>query len=863
MTPSRCRLCRDCSRYKSLQSKARSKQGQKSCNQGSEQFKFEENIKRGNPESERTEKVIVWTDQYPKLALCNIAQKFDMCSHKCRYLLPDALKTRVVHCFKQELRDGCLLKPTCSGQNSQESVDSALANHCKSGTSTFQSQCVTENQRHLKKCTESNISFTHHFAKGWTNDATADFPTSLLRKGDTGEHRTSMWERAVERPEPGCDLIDAEFHTDKRMKLGEHIKEGCHAAWMPGGRQPGLDHSFGSFSTYRATVEEACVNKEPCGRIGRPREMNAAQMPSELSSESDEVDVDDPGSFTCQRVIVFCNNKSYCARTNMPWPFSDNSHTITAHASSTASPMEPVQPSAGYSNSPVNQDQSSSGWPKDVLSGAAATTKISPQNVDKQEKNGECVATKSNGEKGLHMSSIIRNTEFTACFMDAEESLVAPPSVSSISVNEQETDSSRSTSSPSALGLSDWEVVAGFYPMSSMLTPGGLNSLPVTLSSDPLALFQFGKVTGHSSSTSPTSSSLDSFIKAVETPLFHCEETKMTFYSSSPRPSPKTSTPDSFPSSESSLLLPQDKRSSDKVFFVETSPLNHDRLVAALPYSTNEQCEETNSSMFTLPPLLSPVTTPQRHQFISFLSQSLYSSDKTAVGKEEEAINKHTNKLKILPGYDTPQISNGLHQSCEDSPDHIQCEKSGQVEESEGASSKSTSPLSLSSVGDERNIMEEDREDESQLGNICSEQVPLAPNIKSSCTSGVVTRPCPSPGSDEEQQCSASDEESSPSETEDSESDQTKAEAADSSQSCLLDEITAYEQDILLLDVVQDDPELFENLPKGSLIKLGPTRVIDTSARNSAASPGIKQRQGFTFAVIYFQSQMNQFGTHH
>ena len=38
----------------------------------------------------------------------------------------------------------------------------------------------------------------------------------------------------------------------------------------------------------------------------------------------------------------------------------------------------------------------------------------------------------------------------------------------------------------------------------------------------------------------------------------------------------------------------------------------------------------------------------------------------------------------------------------------------------------------------------------------------------------------------------------------------------------LLDEITAYEHDILLVDVVQDDPDLFDNLPKQKMLRLGP-----------------------------------------
>lgn len=42
-----------------------------------------------------------------------------------------------------------------------------------------------------------------------------------------------------------------------------------------------------------------------------------------------------------------------------------------------------------------------------------------------------------------------------------------------------------------------------------------------------------------------------------------------------------------------------------------------------------------------------------------------------------------------------------------------------------------------------------------------------------------------------------------------------------------LDEVTAYKQDILLVDVTQDDAELFQNLPQTSLLKLGPVRVSE------------------------------------
>ncbi|XP_054620782.1 protein TOPAZ1 isoform X2 [Dunckerocampus dactyliophorus] len=59
---------------------------------------------------------------------------------------------------------------------------------------------------------------------------------------------------------------------------------------------------------------------------------------------------------------------------------------------------------------------------------------------------------------------------------------------------------------------------------------------------------------------------------------------------------------------------------------------------------------------------------------------------------------------------------------------------------------------------------------------------------------------------------------------------------------CLLDEFTAYQHDILLVDVNQDDTELFENIPQGSPLKLGPARVQINLAAAYGAAQTMKQR---------------------
>nr|XP_057903560.1 protein TOPAZ1 isoform X2 [Doryrhamphus excisus] len=59
---------------------------------------------------------------------------------------------------------------------------------------------------------------------------------------------------------------------------------------------------------------------------------------------------------------------------------------------------------------------------------------------------------------------------------------------------------------------------------------------------------------------------------------------------------------------------------------------------------------------------------------------------------------------------------------------------------------------------------------------------------------------------------------------------------------CVLDELTAYQQDILLVNVCQDDTELFENLPDESLLKLGPARVQVNPMTTYGVPQTVKQR---------------------
>ncbi|XP_039978230.1 protein TOPAZ1 isoform X3 [Xiphias gladius] len=754
---------------------------------------------------------------------------------------------------------------------------------------------------------------------------------TLGKRTNKRECKTSMWDRDV-KEDPG---LGVEIYRDKRIKLEDSVKDGnllstpdlesiiCNdtaktcfidnektCSEMSNDSQSCLELKFGGCSTYRSPVKENCVHKKPCGQMGKPRKTDAAQMSSELFCQRNEVDTDELESFTCQRVRVYCRKINFtCARTYMSWPFSNIDRTLTAHAGTIAGPAELIHPSArNNSDSPKNQNQSGPlssrtdymlpNAPTDPSSDT--THQVCHQNEEKQEEDGEHIIAKRNGKRHANMSSYSsnsKNMEFAPNLTEAEETLASlvsdkatlstlsqqgrelgtdTVSASSTPVNGQETDSSMSTPSPLALGLSDWETATTLSPMSSLFTHGGLNSLSATPSSLPPSSLLLEKVKGlelaeaHSASTSSTSSSPKHNIQAVEKPFFYCEETQMTLCCSSPRPSSVPShNSDFFHSCESSLLLPQDEQGSDKGTLSDMSPpqlepyYNTNLCNRNLPVAL-EQCVVTNSNDFTLPPLLSPVTSPQGHLFSSFLPQSQCCSDEE---EEEEEIQKDPSKQNMLSGHHMPQIGNGNRQNCEEYLVHHQHEGHSN-QELEGVSSIRKTPTSHIIVGNVKDGIKEeshdktDYKDDVEQCNRSSEQFPSAPKIRANLTSGALTERCSSPGYDQGQPCSSRDEGSTPSEIAGSERDKTEAEAAGDAQPCILNEFTAYEQDILLVDVIQDDPELFENLPEESLLKLGPTRVSEAlktrltgavktlSPRIDAASLEFEQRS--TPVVVNF-----------
>ncbi|KAM3596517.1 uncharacterized protein V6R79_015969 [Siganus canaliculatus] len=680
--------------------------------------------KQENSISPASQKIIVWINKYPKVTLCDVAQQCHAFSPDCGYIVPNFLKTKVVHCFKRNMRAGSWFRPCCLGHDDDNNKNPKGVLD-KNGAFSLQPQkSLTKTRKHLKEHTQT--------CNGTYEDAAASSAPHIPGKcAKIGAHRASMGNRGVwERPEPGADLTDAWIYKNKRVRLASSTQ-----------------------TDFRDRFSHDSHNKLSSA--------NKKESPSMI----DGVDVfeagsEDPESFTCQRVRVYSRkNDCCCARTYMTWPFSNTERTRTQ------------QNEDFSSNQPLDSTF------QKVLIGPFLGTSF--QVSERNDENGENVLAARN-EKGRN--SMSSDNDLTPQLRAGREPAASPrsdsASFSSLSQNATDTtfassllvsglqnDSSMSTMSPSALGLSDWETADTFSSMSSPLTHSGLSGL----SAPPSSLLQDKGL------ESADASSSRSVRKASETP--------MTSRISSSPITPHSS--DSFQSCESFFLLPQDVNEVEGEHpprlrpYYSISPTDHSLLQDGLLVDHRTE---------RFPPILSPISSPKAHSGASTSSPSSSRSDDE---DEKEEINYSSDHEMATESVDFPQhgavgltapIPLRIPQSCSSKEDDSDEDKSQNETDCEG-----------------------------HLDDSESEEAVSETEVK-----GLTERDS---SSDED------DEGSSPAESVDSQLGQTEEEAA----SGILDEIVAFEQDILLIDVTQDDPELFTNLPQQDLLKLGPTRPTAAS----------------------------------
>ncbi|XP_030597258.1 uncharacterized protein topaz1 [Archocentrus centrarchus] len=803
---SHCGLCGEC-KYTSPQRKVLGKQGPKRDSPGSEPPAAKSEIEKENAITQTSKKIIEWINQYPRVMLCDVAKKCEACSHNCGYVLPDFLKNEVVHCFQQEMRASFRFWPTCLGHDKSENEKKAVVKNSKCSQSVQHEQSLTH-QNHLEEAPHSQTVSCHamcRFHPSWTDEDSATCSASFLldEHTNTGECGTGMCDRDAEEDlGPGSDPISTETCREKGMKLGDSTE--CS-------------------STLESAPKHNCTAS--CGQKGDPTKTDGSHMPSDLICHISDEETDEPESYTCQRVRVYFRKIHFsCARTYMAWPFLK---TCAANYSTPACSAGPIDPSAKdrIDSGTVNQNMpgSSCNRFKDVLPKGP---------TEKREEDRESISAEGNEKrrrKDMETSLLFIQTEDSdARLHSATPSFSTPAqcrrehgsdeaSTSSLLVNEPENASSMSTPS---FSLSDWDTATTLSAASSPFTQGSVSSLSATPSS------------------LPPSSLIPQRVIVAEKTLFSFEETQIA--SCSPHVALHISD-SSVQSCESPSILPQDNHANNEELITWRSPPNLEPYYNTSPFKGNssvdcssqssllcsisqEHCAESDSNEFMLPPLLSPVSSPQWH--LCRRSFSCYSSSHSDEENKEEEINNEASNL--------PQNDNWNNEKSENCHEHQELEGIlSCFTTPDGTREPQSSPRSDKDVGhsnDEESQEETDDEDDGEQGNGSSEQVSLHREIKTSPSSD----PSSSPNSDDEddgESHSDREEGSSPSKIASSERD----EAAGDSQPGILDELVAYEQDILLVDVIQDDPELFDNLPDQSLLKLGPTRVAETPKTKPAA----------------------------
>ncbi|KAI4818328.1 hypothetical protein KUCAC02_011672, partial [Chaenocephalus aceratus] len=670
------------------------------------------------------------------------------------------------------------------------------------------------------------------------SSTTCSASSSLREHTQEGQCRTRIHGRDVEEdPSSRSNLVGEEIHKDKRLKLGHGVKDGTlpstpdfeNVTDKDQAETDSVDKEMSVVSracVERAVCDSSCfgpaekennVHNRPCDEKDNPTNTEAAEMSSEVFSETNEVEMEELDSFTCQRARPYIRNIQYsCARTFMSWPFPNSRLIPKPHT--TDCQAEPIDLSArNNSNAPSDQIEPgiSSKWTNDELPHSEASSitahHVSIQKEDKREENGESILKERN------VSSL--STEFASHLMEVEEpslsldkATFSKPSqrgketqtdivlAASSPVDRPEPDSSTLTPSPSALGLSDCETANTLSPMSSLFSHSGPSSLPATPSSLTLSSFLLKKVEAVESAYSAcTSSTSKCMVKAGY------EESQITSWTSPSAPSHNS---DSFDSCQSSLLLPQVEQESDEEL------LTH----------------ETDSNVIMLPQILSPINSPQGKSRKSLLPPQ--SQDCPGDAKEDQHMD--SSKRQVLPECHMPEIVNCNNENSKDDLEHNRKDLEGVSKAT--PKEVESSPYNNEDVEDaneEESQDETDNEDHVEQGNNKSDQVPSEAKRKASITSGALTEPCSSPSCDEDDDGSLSDEGqpspigeegSSPSEVAGSDRDKSVEE---DTQPSVLDDITAYEQDILLVDMIQDDFELFEKLPQERVLKLGPTWVTE------------------------------------
>lgn len=747
--------------------------------------------------------------QYPKVVLCDVANNGVTLSQDCCYILPDVLRTKVIRCFKQKMRAIYRFRPSSLGYNAHQNENQAAAKNreCCPSVRSERSICPswrgTKHQRHLRECTDAQ-TFPRHTACSLPQELTGEGSAACSASFSAGEHSYTVggWGAIVgnrgngENFRPGFPLADD--LTEKRLELVDDTRSSTpdlvNTAAARSDCGNGEETCSWVTDKSQSCAEYALGNSTSLGlarnKIDFREELDSSEAAtlSEAFAQDVNEEMDKPASVSCQRVQVYLRKSVFsCARTDIPWPFSSRLQNTAS-----VCPAELIDP-PDYSESPRNRKEpntftnyangSCPDAPKCFFSEPALH---SPQlNYWEQAGQKEELSKKQSNRKnhehgGLnvqlapHLIATGRSQTDLASDGTNLSAIAGSPSI--LPDSACQTDSSASTPAPSVLGLNDWGSATTLSSLSSPSTTPALSSQQREPSSVDSAEASFPSC----------------LIQIVEMPPFHSEKPHRTCAAPF---SPSQST-DSCESCESFLLLPQDTNAHcmeltdgalrKSVAYIYPSPVQphhakHKSSESALPSSG---CLDTE---FTLPPLLSPVSSPLVASKVGLLAsepmqKATCSHDKSNIRGVSEVANSRCAQ-EVIPGLKPVSLS--LTRTV--SPRETQKDSDSDEEQRQSETSEEDTPDCQVRTARPTRVLRERQSSSSSHDDDDRVVGSFAP-----CSGG--------------------------------EMEQTNAEAV-----ATLDEFSAFEQDILLIDVTQDDPELFDNIPQESLINLGPTRSLETT----------------------------------
>lgn len=758
-------------------------------------------------------------------------------------------------------------------------------NYCQSQTDHQQRHTATENSINspTSPALESGASETS------TNVSAS---LSLGKHGSKGVCRADMLDRDVaEDPREGGDDIAAGRRGTKRKRLGDSVRDRfmssiadlesfsprASATADTGGREE-VDSGVGCSDASDTPVKIHCSHWKDGGVDNDPVESDASQKSSRLFSvmlekdgvgtDSSDGDTEDLEQSSCQRVMVYFKLQNVsCARTCMSWPFPKCSPASVTSTGVETHIVVPIYPLAGDCNDtsvnhnsdpPVSLEEKTSAIPTNAIT--AINLHVSPHRKERngedgrQELNeeGEHIGEEKDGERSSDKCSYTLDGpsgESASLLPEAKEPVANPLSKTAIppvprGQKEPDLDTISGLPTPSDGSGADNHFSIPSPEPASTLSPMGLSNCDTTAASPPTSI---SSIPENRDSLSATPSSFTPSFPLNKVKLVDSAYTPPTSSSSSPKHMAGTMensllvdeetvtaslqlTQSSAP--DSSLILPLEKHESEEDIAKERSQLKTEKYHNQLPTNDDltvergtdssplgnaiQQWLKTGMNVFIPQPLLSPIASPPSHSITSLLLQTQSYSDEEHCNEEEQGESKTTS------GNKTQQMVTELLL---------------------GSLSFSTDKVNEEDCKD---IDDDEHQEDEEEDNGESQQVPSEPKTNSPLGTGVPTEPSHSNEEDDdddevdgrhdnegqlpcnERTCPSEMESLSDREEEEATSEADSVEAAEHSKVKLLDEFTAYEQDILLVDVIQDDPDLFGNLPKESLLKLGPTRIGET-----------------------------------